>query len=199
MAPGGVPLATQLDDTIFESIFIFNPVAIDWGPKWEPSAGGLKDWTDTDYNALRQSIEREVPEGLRDAALDRIAILDCASTNHNLASCNSAAAPPDPVKQWKKMVEAASVDREAYAKALVSILGDLVCSNDGDQIDVLRGLLKNKYFSLTGEELPALAKRITSTACPLSVALTDADKLEIAAVRVPIPPPWRRRHLDPVR
>ena len=98
-----------------------------------------------------------------------------------LASCDPAADPPDTVKEWKKMIEAAKVDQGAYAKALAAILGGLVCSNEPDRIYVLRGLLRSGRFLQTGAEMPALAKRITSPECPVSTALTDADKTAIAA------------------
>jgi len=45
---------------------------------------------------------------------------------------------------------------------------------------VLRGLLSSDRFSETGAEMPALAKRITSPECPVSTALTDADKSALA-------------------
>ncbi len=142
-------------------------------------------WTDATYAELRRSIERAVPEGQdRDRALERVAILDCARQKVGdtaLASCDPAADPPDTVKEWKKMIEAAKVDQGAYAKALAAILGGLVCSNEPDRIYVLRGLLCVRIASLeTGAEMPALAKRITSPECPVSTALTDADKTAIA-------------------
>ena len=138
-------------------------------------------WTDATYTALRQSIEQAVPEGeYRNDALERVAILDCARKGDSLASCDPAADPPDSVKEWKKMIEAASVDQGAYAKALAAILGDLVCSNEADRIYVLRGLLRSYRLLKAGAEMPALAKRITSPECPVSTALTDADKTAIA-------------------
>ncbi len=45
---------------------------------------------------------------------------------------------------------------------------------------MLRGLLSSDRFRETGAEMPALAKRITSPECPVSAALTDADKTAIA-------------------
>ena len=118
--------------------FLAPPGSLDWSPK----VSGLA-WTDTAYAALRRSIERAVPEGHnRNNVLERMAILDCARQKLGdtaLASCDPAADPPDSVKEWKKMIEAASVDQGAYAKALAAILGGLVCSNAPDRIYVLRG------------------------------------------------------------
>jgi hypothetical protein len=109
-----------------------------------------------------------------------MAILDCARKGDNLASCDPAADQPDTVKAWEKMIEAAKVDQGVYAKALTAILGGLVCANEPDRIYVLRGLLSSHRFLQTGKEMPALAKRITSPECPVSAALTDADKTAIA-------------------
>ncbi len=152
-------------------------------PDWSPKVFGVA-WTDATYEALRQLIGRMVPEGQdRDEALKRVAILDCARQKLGdtaLASCNPAAAPPDSVKEWKKMIEAASVDQGAYAKALAAILGDLVCADEADRIYVLRGLLSSERFVQTGTEMPALAKRIMSPEYPVSAALTAADKSAIA-------------------
>jgi hypothetical protein len=151
-------------------------------PGWSLNVLGVG--ADAAHAALRR--ERVVPEGEnRDRALERVAILDCARKGENLSSCDPAADPLD-VKVWKKIIEAAGVDQGAYAKALAAILGDLVCSNDPDRTYVLCGILR---FGLAGEvrlfqiaaEMPALAKRITSPECPVSTALTDADKTTIVA------------------
>jgi hypothetical protein len=149
-------------------------------------AGGSSPdlWTDANYALLRRSIERGVPEDeRRNEALTRVSNLDCTRTGDSLASCDPSVTPPDAVQQWKKTLEGAIVDHNAYAKALASILGDLVCSGDPDVIYVLRGLLHNQRFQNTGAETPALAKRITSAECPVSAALTDADKRVIAALK----------------
>jgi hypothetical protein len=82
------------------------------------------------------------------------------------------------------MIEAAKVDQGAYAKALAAILGDLDCSNEADRIYVLRGLLRFNLLreAEIGTEIPALAKLITSPKCPVSAALTAADKSAISNV-----------------
>jgi hypothetical protein len=168
----------RLSNSLAKDLFV-HAGSPDWNPK---IFGGA--WTNPDYAALRQSIEQAVPEGQnRDDALKRVAILDCAQQKWEqiaLSSCNPAAEPPDTVKQWKKMIVTATVDHGAYAKALAVILGDLFCSNEADGIYVLRGLLRFDRFRKTGAEMPALATRITSPKCPVSTALTDADKTAIA-------------------
>jgi hypothetical protein len=171
----------------------------DWSPKqvdWSASSPHRQPWTDATYAALRQLIDRVVPEGedrhndlleavipeghSRNNVLERVAILDCAGKGGNLAACDPAADPPDTVKAWKKMIEAANVDQGTYAKALAAILGGLVCTNEADRIYVLRGLLRSNRFSETGAEMPALAERITNPECAVSTALTAADKSAIA-------------------
>jgi Pentapeptide repeats (8 copies) len=156
------------------------PGSVDWSPKILGDA-----WTDATYAELRRSIERAVPEGQnRDRALERVAILDCARKGGDLASCDPSAEPPNAVKEWRKMIEAASVDWAAYGKALATILGDLVCSNTlaPDRIYVLRGLLRSDLLREpeTGAAISALAKRFTSSECPVSTALRAADKSAIA-------------------
>jgi hypothetical protein len=66
----------RLKKSLLENISI-PATKIHWGPM---TGGGYppKPWTDATYALLRQSVEREVPEGaLRDQALNRVAILDC--------------------------------------------------------------------------------------------------------------------------
>jgi uncharacterized protein YjbI with pentapeptide repeats len=181
----------QLNDSVVENIVapVKNIVAPagqlqNRAPEYGVSfAAKPEAWTGASYAALRQSIEQSVPQGdMRNAALLRVAILDCARKGDTLASCDASTEPPDRVKKWQKMIEDASVDQATYAKALAAILGDLVCSNEPDEIEVLRGLLGSDRFSQTGNEMPALAKRITTSAeCPVSAALTEGDKRALAA------------------
>jgi hypothetical protein len=137
-------------------------------------------WTDAIYTELRQSIERVLPEGRRRSdALKRVAILDCGLKGDIFASCDPLAEPPDAVNEWKEIIRAASIDVRAYNKALAAILGDLVCSNEPYSFDVLTGLLLNGRVRSTGDEAPALVKRITSRECPVSKTFTASYKRAI--------------------
>jgi len=160
---------------------LFAPVGSpDWSPE-QMAYGEKEPWTDASYTALSQSIAEKVPRGeIRAEALKRIAILHCARKGDTIATCSPSAEPPAAVKQWQERIQAASIDRAVYAKALAKILGDLVCSGEPDRIYVLRGLWPSDRFRGTGSEMPALAKRITSPECPVSTALTDADKRALA-------------------
>jgi hypothetical protein len=134
-------------------------------------------WTDAAYVAFREFIEHEVPEGeRRNEALHRVSVLDCTKTgNTTLASCDPSAATPNVVEQWKKKIEAANVDWSSYSNAVAAIFGDLVCTDDPDRTYVLRGLLRRRAVYEIDLE--------TSTECPGSAALTDADKRDIAALK----------------
>jgi hypothetical protein len=183
---------------------------LDWAPEQgqpvfrpcEPSLFNCEPerqgWTDATYAELRQSIKRVAPLWWRFSSLGaRVAILDCSRKtakrwevqgwgmmrgrgSHTLASCDPSAESPDEVKQWKKMIEVASVDKVAYAKALAAILRDLVCAKGPNRIEVLRGLLRSDRFQETGSEMPGVASLIMSAECTVSTALTDADKRDIA-------------------
>jgi uncharacterized protein YjbI with pentapeptide repeats len=146
---------------------------------WYPEQNEKRDaWTNDTYAALRRNIEEVVLEGpTRTVALNRAAILDCGRKEDTLSSCDRAADPPAAVEEWKKMIDAASVDEAAYAKSLAKILRDLACSNEPE---VLRGMIRSNQFYLAGSEMPALAKYIMSSECLVSTMLTDADKLAIA-------------------
>lgn len=172
----------QLNDPVVEDIVAPTGLLQNWAPEYGvPFAANPEAWTVASYAELRRSVEREVPEGeARKNALKRVAILDCARKGDTLASCDASADVPDAFKKWQKTIEAAGVDQVVYAKALSAILGNLVCSNEPDEIEVLRGLLRSGRFRETGTEMPALAKRITSLECPVSTALTAADKSAIA-------------------
>jgi uncharacterized protein YjbI with pentapeptide repeats len=170
----------DLDHTRFKDVLGGLP---NWGPE-QMEIDPLQEfrfvkrtWTDATYAALRHSIELIVPNGvMRHVLFERIAILDCARRNADIASCDPSASLPGNVVEWEHTVEAASVSRDVGAKPLAAILGDLVCSSGPE---VLRGLLYSGRLADAGKELPNLARRIISGECPTSKVLTDADKRRI--------------------
>ena len=94
-----------------------------WLPKWEDQDGAPHPWDDKAYQDLRKQME-DLPAGaLRDSdALKNISRLDCANPDPTLASCDpNAPAPPEAIA-WRKMLEAASVDKKVYAAALAKTL-----------------------------------------------------------------------------
>jgi uncharacterized protein YjbI with pentapeptide repeats len=186
----------RLDWDPAQSKDLFAPSSsLDWSPEYR-GPSGEQDWTDSTYADLRELMEHAIGQvDRRKEALGRVAILDCAQKGEALASCDRKGEPPTTVKQWKTMIEAASVDQTAYFKTLAKILGDLACSSE---LAVLNGLLKpaiptyfpegadltpalagTSRFAATRSEAPALEKRIMSSKCPVSTMLSDADKRAI--------------------
>lgn len=140
-------------------------------------------WTDATYAELRQSIERALPEGRqRSDALERVAVLDCGLKGDIFASCDPSSERPAEVNKWIEIIRAASVDKRAYNRALAKILGDLVCSNEPYRLDVLQRLLFADMLRRTGDEAPALSKRITSAECPVSKTFTASYKADFPQI-----------------
>jgi len=115
----------------------------------------------------------------RDQALDRIRSLDCANPDPTLASCDPQLKPPQEAAAWRESLEAARVDKPAYAKALAMALQTAICLAYSDAADILRGLLARQYLQAAGAETPALVDVIMSKDCPVSLTLTDADKAKL--------------------
>lgn len=108
-----------------------------------------------------------IPEGkMREAALKRIEILDCANPDKTLASCDPAVNPPPEVLDWQNKLQAAHVDDEAYARALAKEVRSLLCASDANAIYILRGVVIGATwhggFAKTGRETPALVDFILS-------------------------------------
>jgi uncharacterized protein YjbI with pentapeptide repeats len=165
----------QLTTSGLEDLFAPNR-SLHWAPQ---QADG--PWTDKSYAILRKSIEDLVPDGPeRKFALANVAKLDCARTDNSLASCDPSQPLPYTVEAWKNEINSKSIGSKRYASMLAQGLGDVICSHDWDRIDVLRGLLRSGRLLQTGREMLMLAKRFTTSKCPVSADLTDDDKRKIA-------------------
>jgi hypothetical protein len=179
--------AAQLDGASLDETFLwrtmlgyvegqaFSAIVPNWSPEFV-DVGGVQlepqPWTQATYDALRQKINSLVPEMERSAALKRIAILDCHPADDTVASCDSSSEP-------------VNFEDVVYSKALAAALGKLICSIESDRLPVLRGLLRSRRVSLTLSEAPALIARFSRDDCPVSKALTDADKACMAAQAAP--------------
>jgi uncharacterized protein YjbI with pentapeptide repeats len=141
-----------------------------WEQFWEQSGPSTdsKPWTNEMFLSLKKTIEGDVPAGdTRAEALKRIEILDPGG------SFAEEAKMPD----WRKEIEAAtSVEPEEYKTALAGELKALACSGDADARYVVRGLDTNGRIKDTGAQAPGLVEAILKPDCPVSAALTDADK-----------------------
>jgi uncharacterized protein YjbI with pentapeptide repeats len=142
-------------------------------------------WTETTYSDLKKMIEAEVGAGPRvhaeqpmsewwgspapfgrDAALKRIGILD-----PNKPFEFEAERP-----KWKKKIVAKAIPAEDSDKARARELKALVCSGDADAVYIVRGLVTIDRIKATGDQAPGLVEAILKPDCPVSAALTQADK-----------------------
>jgi uncharacterized protein YjbI with pentapeptide repeats len=160
-----------------------------WLPQWTDSKGEAHPWDDKAYRELLQTIDPIQPGRLRDEALERVRRLDCNNADKSLASCDPSVAPPDAADAWRSFLENARASDEAYAKALVPVLKEVVCSSDDQALYVLRGLLRFDVSSepsrlaAAGPEAPALVDFIMSKDCPVSASLTDADMADLLRIK----------------
>jgi hypothetical protein len=159
---------------------------VSWEPSWRDFALYAHTWDNKTYQDLRKTIEA-LPEGaLRGQALQNINRLDCGSSEKALASCHSAVAPPPEAAAWRKSLEAASVDDNAYALALAKVLKRLVCSGGDKAIHVVRGAGFQKRLEAAGGAASDLISDLTnkdSKDCPLSALLTDADRARLLQIK----------------
>ena len=180
--PGALKLPAPLDVRL--------PDAPDhWRPIWRDGQGNVHSWNDEVYHELRHSI-KSLPAGVpRYQALESIRRADCANADKTLASCDPdpSAEPPPEAAAWRKALEDARVDDSAFAKALATELQALVCSGGDDAVYALRGLEEfpplNRRLADAGPEAPALIDFIMSKDCPVSAALTDADKARLLQIK----------------
>jgi hypothetical protein len=139
---------------------------------------------------LVESLQPEVAslqsEDLRKEALKRIQSLDCANPNTTFASCDPTAETPPAAATWRKALESAREDDEAYAKALAKVLNNLVCSGDEEAIHVVRGLGFQSRLSAAGVASIDLIDDLVnkdSKDCPASTSLTDAERAKLLQIK----------------
>jgi uncharacterized protein YjbI with pentapeptide repeats len=165
-----------------------------WRPLWRKNPLQLEDqpWDDKAYQDLRKTIEALPPGDPREQALTHIWRLDCASDDKTLALCNSdpSLSPPHEAVDWRNDVERASVDETAYAAALAAQLKALVCSGGKSAIYVVRGLSREiigpSRLQAAGSAAIDLVDDLTnkdSNDCPVSAALTDADRGNLLQIK----------------
>ncbi|MGJ0621342.1 MAG: pentapeptide repeat-containing protein [Methylocystis sp.] len=167
--------------------------------KWEPLHGTGEAWSNQAYGKLREMIAA-LPKGeLRDAALERVARLDCRLTDDNYTSCNRNTKIPSKAKEWRKFLESAQVEDAAYAKNLADHIRKLICGKDANAIYILRSIsggirdpwahsftenLQGSRLNTLSRVAPALIDDILQgNNCPVSSALTDADKTRLQMIK----------------
>jgi hypothetical protein len=108
------------------------------------------------------------------------------NSNKTLASCDPSAAPPPEALEWRKALEAASVDEKAYAEALVKALKELVCSGGDEPVHVVRGRGFQARLDNAGAAASDLIDDLMnkeSKDCPVSAALTNADRAKLLQIK----------------
>jgi uncharacterized protein YjbI with pentapeptide repeats len=161
----------------------------DWWPVQRDEIGRDRLWDDGAYQDLKKTMGSLSERG-DDQALERIKSLDCTSPDTTLASCDPDPAlerPPE-AAAWRKALEDASVDRQAYAKALAKALRTLVCSGGDDALFILRGLFYTPVEEISrlraaGSEAPALVDFIMSKDCSVSSLLTADDRAKLLGLK----------------
>jgi len=151
---------------------------------------GVKESAPTkDYfAALQAMIMKEVPEGKgREQTLKRIEIL------------NTGIFGPEASEQ--ETLEKGRVEETAYRSALADQLESLACSNDEAALVIVRGLfqLNFKRLEAIGTQAPGLIEAIlypkAAQNCPVSAALTEADRAALLAKEAR--PIRKNRHVHP--
>ncbi|WP_424361220.1 pentapeptide repeat-containing protein [Methylocystis parvus] len=154
---------------------------------WRPLRHYGSPWTDQAYADLKRVMESIPAGGAREAALQRIARLDCRNPDKDLASCDPSSKPPQRVEQLRTMLSQPDV---AEPQSLATSLRELVCSGDGEAIFILRGMATKEKGSVSFPLLfdaqtkaPVLIDEIMSPACPLSRVLSDEDRTTLLAIK----------------
>ena len=121
-----------------------------------------------EFDNLRAQIE-EVPEGEeRKNALERIGKLD-PDNSRNVASA-------------RKTLEKRSVAKTADKMSLADQLKTLSCSVDEDALYIVRGLIANGRINDTRAKATGLVEAILKPDCPVSAALTKADRAALKKI-----------------
>ena len=121
-----------------------------------------------EFDNLRAQIE-EIPEGEeRKNALERIGKLD-PDNSRNVASA-------------RKTLEKRSVAKTADKMSLVDQLKALSCSVDEDALYIVRGLIANGRINDTRAKATGLVEAILKPDCPVSAALTKADRAALKKI-----------------
>ena len=156
-------------------------------PVWQDESGEHSPWNEKAYQALLSDIESLPPGELRKNALERIKVLDCTNSDPALASCDRNIPPPTQAAAWRKTLEAASVDDKTYTTALAKVLRGLVCSGKDDAIYVVRGLgFQTRLGGCRRRRAKGLIDDLMNKDgkdCPVSPALTDADRAKLLQIK----------------
>jgi uncharacterized protein YjbI with pentapeptide repeats len=157
-----------------------------WEPVWTNEKGKDQPWDNKAYNELRAMIDALPSGDNRNAALKRIQRLNCYNPDPALAPCDPAGQQPPETVAWRTALESAGVNSDSYARALSKVLKPLLCSGDDDAIQVMRGSAFRDRLLAARPTAPDLIDDLTnkdSKDCPVSAALTNADRTQLLRIK----------------
>jgi uncharacterized protein YjbI with pentapeptide repeats len=135
------------------------------------------------FASLKADIMKVVPEGeARENALKRIKLVN-----------------PDifgPEARVSETLLKAREDRVVYEKALADEVKKIVCSNRYDALYIVRGLIQppsDSRIEDAGAQAPGLVNAILKPDCPVSAALTDADRAALKKLAKEAQPSARKQ------
>jgi uncharacterized protein YjbI with pentapeptide repeats len=152
-----------------------------WLPQYQvQTQHGLSEempWTAEAYQSLREMLQREVPDGsLKERALQSVEVLACAKD-----PCNFSDSATPAMQEFKRAIDQAQVDRDAYLVALAKTLGDEICA--APEIEALIGMMNNGRIRWAVQGSSALIDRIVGPTCPAGKILTPTQRAELEALR----------------
>lgn len=169
---------------------------------WQPESLKSGDdkatpWTDVDYIDLKNRVGNLTLDSVRNAALKRIAFLDCKLKSRDISPCDPKGIQPQYINEIQALIESASVlNMSTLLTAQAGILRSQICSGDADAIHILRRKIKyerpdefkstdfiSSELAHVGRQEPALIDDITKgNNCPVTKDLTDADVSRLSEI-----------------
>lgn len=139
------------------------PAANPSGRAEAAESGGAK----AAYVALKALIVHEIPRAQkREDVMKRIAVLDPET--------------PVPDSAAGAVLDPGRVDKATYQKVMAEGLETLACGGGDFDREILRGLVRSKRIVEAGPLARGLVEAVLAPGCPVSAALSEADKEALA-------------------
>jgi hypothetical protein len=92
---------------------------------------------------------------------------------------------------WRAILNTARADDKAYEQELAKLLRQLVCTPETNAIHILRGIIFEGVIPINPSRLTAAGREareliddiLEGQGCPVSSALTDADRARLQEIR----------------
>ena len=171
---------------------MLSAISIGQDPSWNDFEKPDQAWDQKAYEKLRVTLQL-LPFGpLRDAALDRIVVLDGSNPGKTLQSCDPNPKLPmtlaEEAADWKVAVMGKVAGDQPYRNALAESLMALFCPGDEYEALVVRNVASDKFDQLhkAGPAAGALIAELlnkNSRNCPVAASLTDADRAKLLQIQ----------------